>query len=271
MKKIFLLIFIFTGFFISTKAQSSKEIHDSTVVIIFNHNGAQSSSAHAHKRTKEDNIIKIAPLGFISGSFPILYERVITDFFTVQVGGGLTNKDYIRAAFQKASGDDGTGSGINLSYPWGNNNSAYSDVSEPLFSFVYRTATMGYMFTVQPRLYLESNSPEDQFIGISYDYYHYGFSIPGIVDDGAGSYAQTGSPQSEHENIGDIMVHFGSQSVYDNLTVEYTTGIGLRNVSGTKYVADYNYSTNNVDYQGFATYKQTLFNYEIGLKVGYHF
>jgi hypothetical protein len=266
MKKIFLLIFIFTGFFINAKAQSSKERRDSTVVIIFNNNSSQTASAH--KKTKDNNIIKIAPLGFVNGTFPILYEKVITDFFTVQAGIGLTNKNYIRAVFQKASAYDGGGSTI--AYPWGAN-SAYTDVSEPLYNFTYRTSTMGYMFTIQPRLYFESNSPEDQFMGISYDYYHYGFSIPGVVADGAGSYAQTGAPQSEHENISDIMVHFGSQTIYDNITVEYTTGIGLRNVSGTKYVADYNYGTNTVDYEGFATYKQTLFNYEIGFKVGYHF
>ena len=266
MKKIFFLLFICTGLFIKTNAQSSKERRDSSVVIIFNNNSSQ--TANAHKKTKEDNIIKIAPLGFISGTFPILYEKVITDFFTVQVGAGLTNKDYIRAVFQKASADGGDGASI--SYPWGTN-SSYQDVSEPLYNFTYRTSTMGYMFTIQPRLYFDSNSPEDQFMGISYDYYHYGFSIPGIVPDGAGSYAQTGSPQSEHENISDIMVHFGNQTVYDNITVEYTTGIGLRNVSGVKYVADYNYSTNTVDQEGFATYKQTLFNYEIGIKIGYHF
>ena len=268
MKRIFLLLFIFTCLFVNTKAQSSKERHDSTVVIIFNNNSSQTASAR--KKTKDDNIIKIAPLGFINGSFPILYERVITDFFTVQVGAGLTNKNYIRAVFEKASADGGAGAGSSVSYPWGSSN-AYQDVSEPLFNFTYRTSTIGYMFTIQPRLYFESNSPEDQFMGISYDYYHYGFSIPGIVADGAGAYAQTGSPKSEHENISDIMVHFGTQTVYDNITVEYTTGIGLRNVSGTKYVADYNYTTNTVDYEGTATYKQTLFNYEIGIKIGYHF
>src|ERR1700758_932187 len=105
MKRIFLLLFIFTGCFIHTKAQSSKERHDSTVVIIFNNNSSQTASAH--KKTKDDNIIKIAPLGFINGSFPILYERVITDFFTVQVGAGLTNKNYIRAVFEEASADGG--------------------------------------------------------------------------------------------------------------------------------------------------------------------
>jgi hypothetical protein len=268
MKKIFLLLFIFTGFFVNAKAQSKKEVRDSSVIIIFNNNSTQTTSHH--KKTKDDNIIKIAPLGFVSGTFPILYERVITDFFTVQVGGGLTNKDYIRAVFQNADAAGGAGTGPDVIYPWGTN-SSNSDVSEALFSFTYRKPTMGYMFTLQPRLYFDSNSPEDQFLGISYDYYRYGFSIPGIVPDGSGSYSQTGSAKSEHENISDIMVHFGNQTVYDNLTVEYTTGIGLRNVSGTKYYANYNYSTNKVDQEGFAPYKQTLFNYEIGIKVGYHF
>ena len=75
--------------------------------------------------------------------------------------------------------------------------------------------------------------------------------------------------KNEFENISDLMVHFGTQTVYDRLTFEYTTGIGLRNVKGSTYVANYDGST--VSDEGFATYKQTVFNFSIGLRVGYHF
>ena len=67
------------------------------------------------------------------------------------------------------------------------------------------------------------------------------------------------------------MVHFGYQNVYDRLTLEWSTAIGIRNVTGTKYAAGYSDYTSRVLIEGTGTYKQNLLNFNIGLKVGYHF
>jgi hypothetical protein len=240
------------------KAQVSKTIRDSTVVVIFNGSGS-SGSKHKAKKTGEDNVVKIAPLGFITGIFPVFYERKINDFFSVQLGAGLTGRNYLRGAINKAS-TDGNSNSINLVYPANVN----TDATEALYSYNYRTAGMGYMFSIQPRLYFDNDALDGTFMAISYDYYHYTSSIPGFTSDGVYS----GPTENEHENISDFMVHFGEQTVYDRLTLEYTTGIGLRNVSGIKYVAD---DSTNPPIDGFATYKQTVFNFSVGLKVGYHF
>lgn len=246
--------------FAGLKAQEKKNRKDSTVVIFFNENKSERTT---RKKTGESNIVKIAPLGLISGTYPILYERVITNFLTVQVGGGLTGKNFWRNAIQKTDND----SKLSMVYPWGEDDSKY-DEADPLFEFRNRKATMGYMFTVQPRLYFESEAPDGSFVGISYDYYHYAFSIPGLVKNSSDQYVHKGDAKSEHENISDIMVHFGYQTIYDRLTMEYTTAIGLRNVKGAKYAANYSAGTFE---EGIATYKQNIFNFGIGIKVGYHF
>jgi len=244
------------------KAQVSKNLRDSTVVVIFNGSGSIGSK-HQTKKTGEDNIIKIAPLGFISGTFPVFFEKKINDFFSVQLGAGLTGFNYFRNTINNAENS------LVLSYPWGNN-SSNTDVVEPVFSYNERKAGMGYMFSIQPRLYFESEALEGSYMAISYDNYHYTSNIPGITSDGSGNPVYDGPTKDEHENIGDIMVHFGYQTIYDRLTMEYSTGIGLRNVNGTKYAGYIDYNTNAV-VDGFATYKQTIFNYSIGLRVGYHF
>ena len=259
-KKILLTLIMAVSCAAILKAQEKKNRKDSTVVIFFNDNKSERT---VRKKSGEANIVKIAPLGLISGTYPILYERVITNFLTVQVGGGLTGKNFWRNAIQKTDNE----SKLSIVYPWGDDNTKY-DQADPPFDFKNRKATMGYLFTLQPRLYFESEAPDGSFVGISYDYYHYAFSIPGLALNSNNEYVHKGTAKSEHENISDIMVHFGYQTVYDRLTMEYTTAIGLRNVKGSKYAA--NYDTGVLE-EGLATYKQNIFNFGIGIKVGYHF
>lgn len=255
-KKIFLTLLLAIPFFAVSKAQKNKK--DSTVVIFFNENKSERTE---RKKTGEANIVKIAPLGFISGTYPILFERVITNFFSVQVGAGLTGKNFWRGAINKTGGN---------SIKWDGEYESADDRADLLFNFDHRTSAMGYMFTVQPRVYFESEAPDGSFMAISYDYYNYKFSIPGLVDDGSGDWEHKGAAKSEHENISDIMVHFGYQTVYDRLTAEYTTAIGIRNVKGTKYVGYSDFNTGAFT-EGFAGYKQSVFNFGIGIKIGYHF
>ena len=254
-----LLILMYTQLFVA--AQSSKNRKDSTVVIIFNENKTERSKS---KKTGENTIIKISPLGFITGTFPVYLERRINDFFTVQVGAGVTGKNYLRGIIQQENEE------VNFKYPWGDNRQITDD-AERLYSFDYRKPTMGYMFSVQPRLYFDSEAPDGSFIAVSYDYYKYNFSIPGLVNNANNGAVHTGASKSENETLNDIMVHFGYQTIYDKLTLEYTSGIGLRTASGSKYVAYYNYANNSIGNEGFATYNQTAFNFSITLKVGYHF
>lgn len=243
---------------VTASAQSRKNVKDSSTVIIFNQSSSSSSSAR--KSSGENNIIKIAPLGFIGGTFPLLYERRITDFFSVQVAGGLTSKNYFRTAIAKDNE-----SGISYTYPWDDNG---SDLSEHIYNFDYRKPKLGYMLSIQPRAYFQSEGLEGSFLGLSLDYYKYKFQIPGITNV-SGNTKQTGTMQDEYENMVDYMVHFGSQALYDHLTFEYSTALGIRNVKGSKYAATTDANGNIME--GFATYKQTLFNYNLGIKVGYHF
>lgn len=239
----------------SSFAQYSNK-KDSTTVIIFN----DAPNKKSKKKSNEDNIIKIAPLGFLSGAFPLLYERRVTDFLSIQLGAGLTHHNYVRQLLSGASDPK-------ITYPWPDNNS-YIDLAEPIYNFDYRKAKMGYTVSVQPRIYFDNDAMEGGFMGLSFDYYKYNFSIPGAVSkDGSVSFA--GADKKESETIKDFMVHFGYQTLYDNITLEYSTAIGLRTINGTKYAA---WQDNNGSFMdGLATYKQNPIAFNIGIKVGYHF
>jgi hypothetical protein len=261
--KYFLISALFTLSLTQLKAQSSKNLKDSTVVVIFN-DGSNGSHHPKAKKTDEDNIVKIAPLGFVSGMFPAFFEKKINDFFSVQLGAGLTGNDYFRNAINSGN------TTLNITYPWDVNQNP--DVVEPVFSRTERKSGIGYMFSIQPRVYFDDEALEGSFMAISYDYYHYTSSIPGVTSaDSEGNPVYGGATKNEFENFNDLMVNFGYQTIYDHLTMEYSTGLGIRNVSGSKYAASIDYNTNTVNNEGFGTYKQTIFNFSFGLKVGYHF
>jgi hypothetical protein len=240
-------------------AQKKKSLKDSTTVIIFN---TPETKAKKKKASGESNIIKISPLGLLSGTFPLTFERRITDFFSLQVSGGITSKNFSRTLF--ASKDNAK---ITYSYPWSDEST--EDISEPLYEFKYRKATLGYMASVQPRVYFESDGLEGPFLGLSFDYYRYNFEIPAVVNESFDGYKQSGPIKKEYENIMDYMVHFGTQTLHDRISLEYSFAVGMRSVKGSKYVARYDVVGGVSD--GYATYKQNLLNFNIGFKVGYHF
>jgi len=250
-------------------AQYVKSNKDTNVIVRFE------EKSKKKKKTAEDNVIKIAPLGFITGSFPVYYERVVSDFFTVQLGAGLTNRNYLRNSIQSVGQVDGDGFN-NIVYPWGDGNSASTiyDQADDAFDFSHRTAAFGYMFSIQPRLYFDSEAPEGAYLGLAYEYSRYAFKIPGMVENSfSSSYIHKGATKNEHENLSDLMVYFGYHDLYDRLSVDYTTGMGIRNVKGTKYAfgTDGSFPSTNAPIEGFANYKQTNFNFTIGIRVGYHF
>ncbi|GAA4318566.1 hypothetical protein [Flaviaesturariibacter amylovorans] len=236
-------------------AQSKREARDSSVTIIF----SEEKTTRKKKKVSGDaNIIKIAPLGFITGQFPLLYERRLTDFLTVQVGGGLTNRNYMRGLMIRARDEDA--SSIIKEYPWSNTNDFDMDQTEQLYSFEYRKPKMGYMYRVEPRIYFENEAPEGNYIGLQYNYARYNFSIPAYVNG-----EHSGDLRDEYENITDFMVHFGNQWVHDRITIESSSAIGLRKVKGSKYVNNGNGS------EGFATYDKSSINFGVTFTIGYHF
>jgi len=217
------------------------------------------------------NVIKFAPLSFISGNFPLMYERRIGKFFSVQLAAGATHRNYSRSVFATISDPK-----INYPYDLAYN---FYDRTDMIYDFNTRDAKLGYSFSVQPKLYFNNKAPEGAYLSMSYDFYRYNFAIPGIVRDSIGganpiiSYRHKGAIKKEHENISDMMVYFGYQDFYDQLTVDYVIGIGIRSVVGSKYyylTDETNYPVVNT-YEGNASYKQSTANFNIGVRIGYHF
>jgi hypothetical protein len=258
-----LLVILISG--ANIYAQKNNKQRDSSIIIFSE--SPRSTKSSKNYASGENNVIKIAPLGFLKGCIPVYYERRITDFLAIQGGVGLTTRNYIRAAIYNATSDDNTGSGF--SYTWWNTTATgtVSDDDNELYNFDYRKPKLGYFASLQPRIYFESEAPDGSFLGLSFDHYKYNFESQQLVGDGTSTRGT--KTVKEFEQMTDIMVLFGYQSVYDHITLEYTTGIGVRNIKGEKYATAMNSSGKYVD--GIGSYKKTALNFELSLKVGFHF
>ena len=269
-QSIFLFILLALTTCLNLSAQKKKnQYRDSSTVIIFSQSTKPTKvTDKLHKKAGEDNIIKIAPLGFISGTFPVYYERAFTDYFSLQGGIGLTNRNYYRELSYKSSDaiDFNNSTSVSSSY----------DLADNLYHFDHRTANMGFMFALQPRFYFDSDGLDGSFFGVGYQNSRYNFVHQGITDatgTSNGSSVFGGPGQSEHETLSDIFAVFGYQTLHERISFESTFEAGIRKVNGSKYVA---YATDNGNgtfkvSDGFQDYSQTKFYLNVGIKVGYHF
>ncbi|HEY8897912.1 MAG TPA: hypothetical protein VIM79_23970 [Niastella sp.] len=251
-----------------TYAQKDKETkqRDSSI-IIFSESPRPGKKGSKKYVSDDNNVIKIAPLGFLKGVLPVYYEKKFSDLFTLQGGVGVTTRNYIRGLVYNALDNDNTDKS-SATYTWNTTSSGeFYGADEDLFNFDYRKATPGYFISLQPRLYFENEAPEGTFIALSLDHYDYRFQSQMLKGDGTS--ARSDKTIREYEKMNDLMVIFGWQVLYDRLSLEYTNGIGVRNIKGEKYASAYDGYGKYVD--GMANYKKTTINIELSLKVGFHF
>jgi hypothetical protein len=222
------------------------------------------------KRTGyQQNIIKISPLSFISGVVPVYYERAINSTFSVQVGAGITTRNYIREAVLEAGeGKIGTSKTV---WSDGKTNEDYSNENFYDNTKDERKPALGYFVAIEPRVYFDDDGMEGSFIGLSLSRTNYKFN-QNKVQTGtptAGSVVFTNNKFAEFENFTDALVTFGNQVLYDKVSLEYNAGIGLRKINGKRYAYSQTGFGKYID--GETTYNKTNIAFNLSLKIGYHF
>ncbi len=219
-----------------------------------------------YNRSSETNIIKIAPLSFLFGIVPVFYERRLSDLFSVQVGAGITIKNYLKETVDnleigKIDDEDYT---LNWNGGQGNLYQFASEDQKPK----YKT---GSYFSIQPRVYFDGEAMDGYYMGISYDNTSYKYGSRSIVTGVPSSdpISFTNTYVNEYDKYSDIAVHFGGQTMYDRLSVEYSVGVAIRNKNSRRYVYGYDNNSNYVD--GFADLKKSIPVGLFSFRVGYHF
>ncbi len=226
-------------------------------------------NAHKYKRSKEQNIIKIAPLSFISGYIPVYFEREINSFFSIQAGLGVTTRNYLKEWVNNLDLDDNEDVKNTWNAPGNEGNTSYYSATD----YSNRKSSLGYYFSIQPRIYFGNEGMEGSFLGVSYDRSRYNATSNKIIN---GLVTADGQPVfssetfKENETISDISANFGTQSLYDRIAVEYTVGLALRTITGRRYA----YTNDNLTGQyvdGYSDTKKTTPALTFSIKVGYHY
>lgn len=260
-KKILSTLLIVAPCFVGTGlAQTKQATKDTTKTVIIFNNGSASIPKKSY--SQGNSIVKIDPVGFIFGKIPVSYERRLSDLFSVQLSAGITSKNYLRSVWEEGATESG---GSNYTYKDAAP-SGFEDETDGLYNFDHRSASLGYTISLQPRVYISEEALEGSFFGLGLNMARFNFSTPGLVRGPSGN-TLTGSTKNEYENIKDVTVYYGWQRLYDRLSLEYSTGIGLRKVDGVKYRAG---DANGSFYESLSSYsKKTGVSFEISFKLGF--
>jgi hypothetical protein len=220
------------------------------------------------KRSSEQNIIKLSPLSILNGFIPVYYERELNSTFAIQAGIGVTSRNYLKEWTNKAQEDNGDLQTTKWSDGTVDDYTDYSDY----YNYKQRKSALGYFVAVEPRVYFENEGLEGSFIGLSLSRANYKFNANKIT---TGVAVTTSDPKfttgtfAEFENITDVLVTYGYQTLYDKVAIEYNLGLGLRKLKGERYA--YGQDNSNKWIDGVSTIDKTKLGFNFSIKLGYHF
>jgi len=192
----------------------------------------------------EKNKISINPLGVAIGDYPLYYERLFGNVFSVEIGVGVTYQNYLRGFtdFQQSS----------TNY----NNSTFT-----------RSYQLGNTYSISPKVYLNDDCFEGSYLAFCYRHRLY--------KDEVTAYQTTplNEPMKESYKINSFTFNYGY--VYHlgkGFMLDYYIGIGARTVTASEVKEDYN---NYTFAQGYALFvensKFSNLTGMMGLKLAYAF
>lgn len=248
-KRIFLTFLIFLGINISfiyaqvlqrdTIRPPRKEVE----IIRFDDDSYRGKSNKKPKAPR--HIIKTAPFAFIMGYMPVFYEYRMKDWLTLQAGVGVNFKPVTYDVMDLVAAESCT-----------------DDVCPNYYDFSIRKIKTGALLSVAPRLYFGSDAPEGGYVSPEFRVYarrsdatNVNSGLPGVE-----------TIDKEHYRVQDFMVHYGYQTLYPKLTVDWSVGVGLRTVSGVfqkEFYELYYYSESVKQSVG------PFFRASVGLRIGF--
>ena len=237
---IILIIFCFSETSLSQTIQNSEpeEKLQQPKVVVFNPEGNSDSNVNS-KEPEFRHMIKISPIMFINGDFPIFYEYRLGRNLSIEAAIGITHKDYIHELFEATKGD--------FSY---DNEELYTTGNSFRSSLKYWPSKYGAM-------------EEGYYFSIEYLNRNYNSTLTfEDYDNNTSEYIFYESPKKR--NISEWRLLFGY--VYyldDKVFFEYFGGIGMGTVTTDGPYYDRNYNLKS------GIQKRSRPNYIVGWKIGF--
>jgi hypothetical protein len=266
--KIKLIFFIILNLFFLSNADAQRKrtkkkdvkTEKKADVIVFGKDEGDDGDEDDTPVKRKDIIIKTSPTSFIFGLGLIEVEKELNESFSAQVGVGVTFNSKLKSI--QAILDEVTDDNYSIQSPnWTEDITDYYGED--------RTSKLGYMFTLSPRIFYEGDGFEGSYFSPTFNFRKYNYEVPKIVEGSRFVQRRTDAFDTESETYKDIMVRYGSQRIFTHVTTEFFVGIGIRFTTSNRQ--DLGYNNLGVVSTAFQSSSFNDFNYELGLRVGYHF
>ena len=206
-------------------------------------------------------IVKTSPVSFIFGRQPIELEKEITDFFSLQAGIGVTFLPLwnYSSTFEELLDE---GSGYSESTQWGE-----YDETDYYNDLTIRTGKIGPMLSLSGRLFFESDGYEGMYIAPVLRYSVQKYQVQKVVEGASSLIYDPSDTQKEQVKNFDVMVHWGGQSLYPKLTMEWFIGGGIRLQDNLRQ--DVGRSASGLYLNGERSFNERNLRLEAGIRVGF--
>lgn len=217
LKKIFLLLAV------SAVCKSS-----SAQQIITFENSKKSSKQREVEEIKRS--VSVGLLSPFSGYLPFYYEQRLTDFLSIQAGAGVTFRSYMNdfgmMIWNDGKSDDG----------------GYGDVEDQYYHYKYRKASLGYYFSLSPKIYYTDDCMDGFYIAPSFEWKFYRYkaqladeTVPGAYVDDDRDLPRIDDVMKENMNCFDVTLKIGEHyESKKNVIIGWSLGAGIRKISGTR-------------------------------------
>jgi hypothetical protein len=214
-------------------------------------------------KNKQDDfhgiIIKTSPTTFIAGRQSIEIEKQVKDFLSLQIGVGVTFKSLLDFSTlqEELYPDANTFCESTL---WGN-----YDVCDYYLDRTIRKNRVGPLVSFSPRLFFESDGFEGFYVAPVLRWSANRYQVQKVAE-GETFLTRVADVQDEYERNLDLVVHYGGQSLYPQLTYEWFVGAGVRLTNALRQDVgiDGNGGHQNADRR----FKESKFRMELGIRVG---
>lgn len=245
----------------SADAQNPKKKPKSDVEIINFGDESNDDKKKGEETAYKGMILKTSPTAFIFGRQPFEFEKEMNDYLSLQVGVGITflplyaGYDELLAELREET------DGSDISDQW--------DLDEPDYynDYTYRTGRIGPMFSLSPRLFFESDGYEGMYIAPVLRYSAQNFEVQKVREGIAVIERMPTDLQKESVKNTDVLVHWGSQSLFPKLTFEWFIGAGIRFRNNTRQ--DIGFDAQTLSGNAERNFKDKRFRMEAGIRVGF--
>ena len=242
------------------RTTKKKETEKSTVIVFDDEKVDEETTSDPSKNI----IIKTSPISFIFGSQIVEVEKEINDWFSVQVGAGVTFKDRSKdiELFSELIDEEDT-----------NNYGPYSEVWESdELDYYYndtRKSSLGFAFTLSPRLFYESDGYEGGYFAPTFTYKRFAFKAEDVVL--GNNYVERTGVYTDSESVSytDFTIRYGYNNLFDKLMTESFIGLGIRSTKNHRQ--DLGYESGGYLGKSYQDFSSSELRLELGIRIGFQF